>query len=82
MSPFPGQPPKPAVPVTTEPQPPEASPAHAHRVERYAHLGFTETDAQLLACAKDADGFFIYWGDVDRMLEAGCDHAKVVAILA
>lgn len=61
---------------------PEPSPTHQHRVERFLHLGFTETDAELMALAKDDFGFAVYWVDVGAMLDAGCTHAQAVGIYA
>lgn len=74
---------KPAEPKPPAEEPtPQPSPTHAHRVERFLHLGFTETDAQLMALARGSDGYLVYWLDVDRMLEAGCSHAQALAIYA
>jgi hypothetical protein len=71
-----------ARPSTTPTPTAPASPAHAHRVERYLDMGFTEVDAQIMATSRDARGFFLYHGDVRRCLEAGATHAQMVAIHA
>lgn len=66
------------------------SPAHAHRVERYLSLGFTEVDAQVLAVAleveRDSTGRMwkrpLNWLTVQRALQHGCDHRLAVTLYA
>ena len=53
---------------------------HAHRVERFGSLGFSEENAELLAATKDKLGFPLYWGDIATALKAGCTHEQAVVI--
>jgi hypothetical protein len=64
--------------------------AHAHRVERYLKLGFTETDAHLLAASReherDSQGRTwtrpLSWLRVAGSLQQGCSHALALSIYA
>jgi hypothetical protein len=38
------------------------------RIEQYVRIGFTYEQACALSQARDARGFFLYWGDVEVML--------------
>jgi hypothetical protein len=63
---------------------------YAWRVERYAELGFTETDAHLLASStaqeKDSRGRIwtlpLNWHKVAAAIEAGCSHDLARVIFA
>lgn len=70
------------MPPTEEIALPDPSPAHANRVDRYLDMGFSEVDAQQMACAKDARGFYLYHADVRRQLAAGLTHELAVQIYA
>lgn len=58
------------------------SPAHLNRVDRYLAMGFSEVDAEVMACAKDYHGCPVYHGDIQRCLEAGATHDQMVQIHA
>lgn len=45
-----------------------------YRLDRFLDMGFSHPQASELAQSKDANGVWIYWGDVKAVLDAGCDH--------
>ncbi len=47
---------------------------HDWRVEQYERLGFSCMEALELALATDAQGFPLYWGDVQVLLERTGSH--------
>lgn len=51
-----------------------------HRVSRFAALGFPEYAAELLADARDAIGFPLWWGRVDDALRSGATHSQALRI--
>lgn len=59
---------------------PVADDISVHRAERFRSLGFVSDAAVLLADAKDADGFHIYWGDAAKHLKNGATHRQVLAL--
>jgi len=50
------------------------------RIEKFESLGFTYHEALALARSKDAKGVHVYWGDVQKALELGADHAKALEL--
>lgn len=51
-----------------------------YRASNYAKLGFDYEDCFKLAGSCDKDGFNLYWGDVNKLLEKGATHRQIVAI--
>lgn len=49
-----------------------------HRAERFSELGFGHDDSFVLAITRRADGFYLYWGDVSKALNAGATHEQIV----
>ena len=54
--------------------------AEQQRAEQFRALGFTTTQAFLLAATRDG-GKYAQAADVKRMLDAGCAHETVLRIL-
>lgn len=57
----------------------DEDPVTCHRAGNYVELGFGVEDAFGLAKTKDSKGFYIYWGNVKKMLDQGASHSQVVA---
>lgn len=67
---------------------------HHWRVDRYLELGFTQVDAERLACVRDSvrlvdrhgEGktwtFPLHWGKVAKWLELGASHELLVDLYA
>lgn len=53
-----------------------------YRVVRFMSIGFPEYAAELLADARDAPGFPLWWGRVDDVLKRGASHALALRIFA
>lgn len=51
-----------------------------HRAGNYLDLGFDANQAFGLARARDSKGFFIYWGDIKKMMDAGASREQVISI--
>ncbi len=68
--------------VKEEPQPvivPEnAESLTTWRAEQFSGLGFGHDDSFVLAHTRRADGFYLYWGDVDRAINAGATHEQII----
>jgi len=52
----------------------------AWRVEKFEGLGFAHNEAVALADSKDAKGVHVYWGDVEKALQAGVSEALALEI--
>lgn len=48
------------------------------RAEGFSSLGFGHDDAFVLAHTKKSDGFYLYWGDVKKALDAGATHEQII----
>lgn len=48
------------------------------RAQGFSWLGFGHNDAFVLAHTKKSDGFYLYWGDVKRALDAGATHEQII----
>lgn len=48
------------------------------RAEGFSSLGFGHDDSFVLAHTKKSDGFYLYWGDVKKALDAGATHAQIM----
>lgn len=59
----------------------ELDPVQVDRSARFQALGFSEVQADLLAVTRDGAGFWLYHGDVKRMLDGGCSHDLAMKIL-
>lgn len=69
---------------------PVPSEMYAYRVEQYLLLGFTETDAHVLAVAREDERDSVgrlwerplNWRRVERALGSGCSHERAVQIFS
>lgn len=61
--------------LKTDPAKLKESRVTMYRVERFFSLGFDLDQAEVLARVRTRIGFFLYWGDVKKALDAGQSHA-------
>lgn len=54
----------------------------AHRVAQFERLGFPDYAAEMLADAKDATGFPLWWGRVADVLDKGATQSEALRIFA
>ncbi len=65
--------------VKEEPQNPKVETDEiTWRAEQFSGLGFGHDDSWTLAHTRCATGFYLYWYDVKKTLDAGAKHADII----